>query len=86
MGISWLQLLEGNNQHAIQDSQLQVNVTSISDLGVVHVLPDPMVGMGGHALVEMAGRQRQDNGTHTRQIMDTHGWGATKALTTVNLQ
>ena len=53
MGISAGHSSEGNDQHVINDGQLQVHPSSPLAIRVVHVLPNRVIGMGGHALVEV---------------------------------
>jgi hypothetical protein len=68
MGISWSQLLKRNNQHIINNGQLQVHIGAGICLGMVHILPNPMITVRRHALVKIAGREGHDNGTHPGKI------------------
>jgi hypothetical protein len=71
MGISWSQLLERNDQNIINDGQLQVHIGTVGCLGTVHVLPNPVIGVCRHALVEVGGRERHDDSAHSGQVIDT---------------
>jgi hypothetical protein len=70
LGISWSQLLERNHQTIVDHRQLELDPVTMS--GAVHVLPNAMVGLGGHALVEMAGGQGHHQRTHPGQVIDAH--------------